>query len=269
MAFPNVPSEAEIAQEMISPAAKKRSSMMPRGFRPFEAEAYSQYDDDLAMYGTPDQKRVMQAIKDSPYSEAVMDSAFAEASFDGSYEGLRDIFNKELDAHYSGAATMPNFYTDRRADEDVTHLDYAYDALEIMKTVYPERVTDNSFLAKKLDAFIKLSDEASANKDPILQRGMPIRLDQVPPPDAEKSMRLGSGELPRDEKQFQLLNKALDRRTSSLKSMLDNEFDRYNSTKPLEENMQIVDNITTIESKIKDLEKERAALLKQYNMTPE
>jgi len=267
MAFPNVPSEAEIAQEMISPAAKKRSSMMPAGFRPFEAEAYSQYDDDLAMYGTPDQKRVMQAIKDSPYSEAVMDSAFAEASFDGSYDGLRNIFNKELDAHYSGAATMPNFYTDRGGE--LTHLDYAYDALEIMKTIYPERAADNNLLDQKLAAFSKLGDEASASKSQVLQRGMPIRPDQIPPPATGKRRVLGAGELSRDEKQFQLLNKAIDRRTNTLKTMLDEEFDRYSSTKPREENMRIVDNITTIEIKIKDLEKERANLLKQYNMTSE
>ena len=268
MTTPNVPSEAEIARDMISPSAQKRAAKMLRGFRPFESEPYSQYDADLAMYGTPDQKLVMQAVKDSPYMEDVMYAGMAETGFDGSYEGLKEIVNRELDAHYSGAATMPNFYTDRRADEDVTHLDYAYDALQIMKTVYPENVVENNLFEQKLDAFIKMGDEASASKDPVLQRGLPIRPELLP--DFSTEMKIGEPFIqPRDEKQFDLINKSIDRKVKKLRSMLDEEMDSYSAEKPEKDRQEAISNITTIDSKIKSLETERANLLKMYNMEPE
>lgn len=268
MPMPNVPSEAEIARDMISPSAQKRAANMPRRFRPFESEPYSQYDADLAMYGTPDQKRVMQAVKDSPYMEDVMHASVAERGFDGSYEGLKNIVSRELDAHYSGAATMPNFYTDRRGDEMLSHLDYAYDALQIMKTVYPEQVAENSLFEQKLDDYIRMGDAVTARKDPVLQRGMPIRPDLIDP----FSTKEEAGEAyiqPRDEKQFELINKAIDRKVNKLRSMLDEEMGGYSAEKPETERQEAISNITAIDGKIKSLETERAKLLKMYNMEPE
>jgi hypothetical protein len=263
MPFPNVPSEAEIAREMISPAAQKRAARMPGGFRPFEQEAFSQYDPDLAMYGNPEQKMIMRAIEESPYADAVMEAGIAEASFDGSYDGLRDVFNKTLDAHYAGAATMPNFYTDRRADEETTHLDYAYDIVEIMKSLYPERAAENRMLDQKLDAFIKMGDAASAQKDPVLQRGLPIRPELITPVSAKPVM----GEpyvKSREATQAELMRKAADDRISRLQGMLDEEYDVLGTKDSMEDRKAVVSNIVTIENNLKALRTQREELQRMY-----
>lgn len=254
----NAPSEAEIAREMVtSPTVQERMRYMPSGFRPFEAAPYTQYDPALAEYGTAEERQVMQAITDSPYTEDLMYLGAAEAGFDGSYEGLRDIFSKGLQAHYSGAATMPNFYTDRPMTEGQTHLDYASDVLEIMRSVYPEREAENNLLSRQLKDFAELGTMVSTRKDPVLQRGMPIQPELIPTYSTDPS---SSFAYTREGAYEKLEQKAMDNRIAKLQDLYEANRARFGKAETKEEIEDITKDIVIIADKIEALERTKAEM---------
>jgi len=244
MAFPDGPSEADIARDMISPSAQKRMAIMPPTYRPFEEAPFSQYDYQTSISGTPDERRVMEAVGYSPYSDRLMELAIAEDMFDGSYEGLADIFKGHINAHYSGAATMPNFYTDQEDYQGSTHTDYANDILVTMNTLYPDRARDTKNMERMLMDFEAMGKRVAEEKDPLMKRGVPLRPEMYMPLD-EANQR---------QTDLNIKNKVMAEQLNRLQEMKTAEFDSLNRAESVEQKDAVIQNISLINSKMKEIE---------------